>query len=162
MIAAARFLEIYLVRNPDGTLSLNAPASALAKVPSKYVGVLTVGLNVLNEKVAAGALQTTAAGAVFAPGADPLVFQGGWTGHGTAWWGQYWCMSHWDLVNLGNYPNWVYGGAAMAVLAVIPGTFGLVAVFVAVYWAWMAWADHGNGSCINGSWAGGPLWVTSQ
>lgn len=150
------------MRNPDGTLSLNAPQSALTKVPAQYVRILTTGLSVLNGKIAAAELQTTPAGAVFTPSSDQMVFQGGWTGHGVAWWGQYWCLSHWDLVNLGNYPNWVYSAAAIGVLALIPEIGGLVAAFVLIYWAWMAWADYGNGSCLNGSWAGGPLWVTSQ
>lgn len=161
-LAAARFLEVYLVRNPDGTLSLDAPPTALAKVSDRYVQVLNAGLTVLNGKIRAGELQTTSSGAVFAPATDRLVVQDGWTGHGTAWWGNYYCFSHWDLVNLGNYPNWAYTGLALTVIAAIPGTNGLVAVFIALYLAWLVSADNGNGSCLNIAWGSFPTWVTSQ
>ncbi len=164
--AAARTLAPYLVRNLDGTLRLEAPPAVLNRLPSNSVQQLTAGLGVLNVKLAAGELQTTAAGAVFDPKADRLLLQGGWTGHGYTWWGQYWCISHGDLRALNNWAttggNWLLTSAILGLIAAIPGTSGLVAVFMATYGWWMISVDYGNGSCLNGSWAGGPLWVTSQ
>ena len=89
LIATARTLDVYLVRHPDGTLSLNAPTAVVNKLPARFVGALTAGLKLLNARVVASELQTTSAGAVFRLNDDPLTFQGGWTGHGWAWWGQW-------------------------------------------------------------------------
>jgi hypothetical protein len=165
-LATAQALAPYVVRESDGTLSLDAPGAAVNGLQPKYVSELRAGLRVLNAKVAAGELQTTEGGAVFDPKADSLNVQGGWTGHGYSWWGQYWCLSHTDLWRLHNYLTsgstlWLTG-SILGLIAAIPGTYGLVAVFIGLYFYWMLSVDYGNGSCLNASWAGGPLWVTSQ
>ena len=162
LVAAARALEVYLVRNPDGTMGLNAPRDVVDQLPSRYVRTLSSGLDVLNAKVVAGELQTRSAGAIFDPEADPMTLQGGWTGSGYTWWGRYYCLSHEDLRALGEYPNWIYVATVFAVIAAIPEVGGAIDAFVFLYLSWMAWADNGNGSCLNATWAGGPYWVTSQ
>ena len=162
LMTTARALERYLVRQPNGTLSLKAPAKVISRLPANEVQTLLGSLALVNKKIAAGELRTTTAGSVYDPKADQLTLQGGWTGYGSTWYSMYYCFSHAALMSLGNYPNYVYAAAVMTVIAVIPGVNGLVAVFVALYWAWLAWADHGNGSCLNVSRLGGPMWVTSQ
>jgi hypothetical protein len=162
--AAARALGPYLVRHPDGTLSLNAPPAVVHVLPAKYVEELTVGLVALNAKVLAGQLQTTAAGAVFDPKADALIFQGGWTGHGSDWWHDWYCLNHNDVQRMTNFGWWTLGAGALAVLALFAATLSLViSAVVFIYGGWMYLADHGNGSCMNfGHFPPPNIWVTSQ
>jgi hypothetical protein len=162
LTAAARTLAPYLVRNLDGTLRLEAPSTVVNSLPSKYVQELTAGLGVLNAKVASGELQTTGGGAVFDPRSDTLMLQGGWSGHGIAWWGQYWCLSHNDIVYMNAGWWWDISAAGIGVIAYLSGGVGAALGIIYVYKAWMTAADHGNGSCLNYSWVGGPMWVTSQ
>jgi hypothetical protein len=116
LTATVQALAPYVVRAPDGTLSLDAPAAIVNRLPSTYVGRLTLGLGVLNAKVTAGELRTTAAGGVFDPKSDTLMLQGGWSGHGIAWWGQYWCLNHSDVDAMYNGWWWDLTGAGIGSL----------------------------------------------
>jgi hypothetical protein len=160
--ATVQALTPYVVRESDGTLSLAAPAAVINRLPSKYVGELTLGLGVLNAKVAAGDLRTTAAGSVFDPRSDSLMLQGGWSGHGWAWWGEYWCLSHNDIVYMNNGWWWDIGAGGIAVIAALTGWVGAALGIVYIYKGWMTAFDYGNGSCLNYSRISGPMWVTPQ
>ena len=160
---AARALAPYLVRATDGTLSLKAPSAVLARLPSKYVDELTVGIVALNAKVSGGELQTTEAGTVFDPKMVSFTFQGGWSGFGQDWWHSYWCLKHNDIVymNLGWW--WDISTFGVAVITALSGPVGLGLGVVYVFKAWMTADDHGNGSCLNaGHWPPPNLWVSSQ
>ena len=162
LIATARALEPFLVRQADGRLRLAAPHDLTRMLPPRQVAMLVAGLATLNSKVATGNLQTTEMAAVFDPADDPLLVRGGWTGHGVAWWGQYWCFSHEALASLATYPNGVIAGLTLVVIAAIPGIGAAVDAFIAIYLGWLIYDDYGRGSCLNESWAVPPGWVTSQ
>jgi hypothetical protein len=162
--AAARALAPYLVRRPDGTLSLDAPAAVVDRLPSKYVGELSAGLRTLNAKVMAGELQTTAAGAVFDPRTDSLTLQGGWSGYGQNWWHSYICLSHYDVGRMTNFGWWAMSAAGIAAIGAFSSVFGAaIGIVVSLFGGWMYLADKGNGSCLNmGHWPPPNMWVTSQ
>ena len=161
--ATAHALAPYLVRQPDGTLTLDAPAAVVDRLPSKYVGELSVGLRALNADVTAGKLQTTAAGAVFDPKTVGFTFQGGWSGHGQDWWHIYWCLSHSDIVALNAGWWWDISAFGNGVIAALSGPVGAGLGVVFLFKGWMTADDHGNGSCMNfGHWPPPNIWVTSQ
>ena len=160
----ARTLERYLVRQPDGTLKLDAPAAVVSQLPEVYVARLTTALGATNAKVARGALQTTEAGAVFDPKTDGLTFQGGWSGYGQDWWHHYYCLSHEDLQFLLSGQFTFASLFGIAVISAMSGAFGLATAAVGgVFGWWMFTADTGNGSCLNaGHWPPPNMWVTGQ
>jgi hypothetical protein len=163
LTATARMLETYLVRNANGTLSLNAPAGVINGLPAADVQTLGTGLNALNLKITAGQLLTGSGGTVFDSKTAGFAFQGGWTGYGRTWWGYYFCLSHYDIYRMTNFGWWSLTGAGIAAISAFSGIAGAaVGIVVGLYGGWMYLADHGNGSCLNASWAGGPGWVTSQ
>jgi hypothetical protein len=162
LIATARALEPFVVRQTDGTFHLVAPREVTRSLPARQVATLLAGVEVLNARIASGSLQTTVGGGVFDPLDDRLLVRDGWTGHGYAWWGQYWCFSHEALASLAAYPNGILAASTIAVITAIPGIGGVIDVFIALYLGWLVYDDYGNGSCLNESWALPPGWVTSQ
>jgi hypothetical protein len=164
LTTTAQTLEPYLVRQANGTLTLNAPANVISGLPVADVRALGTGLNAVNAKIAAGQLQTSSAGAVFDPKTDRLAFQGGWTGYGHDWWHDYACLNHNDVQRLAHYGLNQLSNAALLALAFFGGVIGFAISLVAlVYSGWMYTADHGNGSCLNfGHWPPPNIWVTSQ
>ena len=164
LIGTARTLEPYLVRHSDGSLSLNAPATVVSRLPSADVRALGSGLDALNLSIAAGELQTGSAGAVFDPKADRLMLQGGWTGYGQDWWHFYVCLSSYNIQRMTNFGWWAMTGAGIAAISAFSNVYGAaIAVVVGLFGGCMYVADHGNGSCLNfGHWPPPNIWVTSQ
>ena len=163
LITTARAVEPYLVREANGTLNLKVPVNLVNRLPASDVQTLQAGLTVLNGKISTGQLRTTEAGSVFDPTADSLKLQGGWTGYGRSWWGYYFCLNHNDINRMTNFGWWAISGAGIAAISLFSATAAVaITIFIGLYGGWMYLADRGNGSCLNGSWAGGALWVTSQ
>lgn len=164
LTTTARTLEPYLVRQANGTLTLNAPANVINGLPGADVQALGLGLNALNSRIAAGQLQTSSAGAVFDPKTVSFTFQGGWSGFGRDWWHDYLCLSHYDVGRMTNFGYWAMTGAGIAAIAAFSNVIGAaIAIVVGLYSGWMYLADHGNGSCLNfGHWGPPNIWVTSQ
>jgi hypothetical protein len=164
LATTARTLEPYLVRQANGTLTLNAPANVLNGLPAGDVQALGTGLNALNTTIASGALRTNRAGAVFDPNTDRLTLQAGWTGFGQDWWHGYYCLSHEDLQKMTRYGVAGLTSVAIVVIARLAKLLGFaIAVVVGLYTSWMDLADNGRGSCLNlGHWPPPNAWVTSQ
>jgi hypothetical protein len=164
LTTTARTLETYLVRNPNGTLSLNAPASVINGLPAMDVQALGTGLNALNLKISTGQLLTSSAGAVFNPKTAGFAFQGGWTGYGQNWWEAYLCLSHYDIQRMTNFGWWAMTGAGIAAISAFSSVIGAaIGIVVGLYAGWMYLADNGNGSCLNfGHWPPPNIWVSSQ
>jgi hypothetical protein len=164
MLATAATLGPYVVRLPDGALTVTAPAGVVDRLPASDVQALETGLQAVNARIAAGQLQATTAGAVFDPKSTGFMLQGGWSGFGQDWWHSYWCLSHSDIYRMTNWGWWTISGAGLTALTYFAAVIGLAAaVVVYLYAGWMYLADNGNGSCLNaGHWPPPNLWVTSQ
>jgi hypothetical protein len=147
----------YVVRNADGTLRLSAPAAVLAAIPAADLASLNASVSVLNSGVRAGRLTTYPGGLVQPTGANSLVLLDGRTGTFYNWWGTSHCISHHDLAD---YRNGFVQGAVIAVLAFAIDV-GLGVAYAVVY-AFFVMFDRGNGACINATWGGAPIWMSSQ
>ncbi len=157
LLRAAHMLAPYLVVRADQTIAIQAPSTVRKTVPAHDWAILASGVEVLNAKIRAGELATTAAGQVYRPSAEPvLATQDGATGQFTNWWGQSWCISDSDL---SAWQAGYYVAAVAAILAVFDPVLGAVAAAVA---ATFVAFDNGNGSCFNQAWSGAPSWWSSQ
>jgi hypothetical protein len=147
----------YIVRNADGTLRLSAPAAVLAAIPVADLAIVNASVSVLNSDIRAGRLRTYPGGLVQPTGANLLVLSDGRTGTFYNWWGTSHCINHHDL---SDYRNGFVQGAVIAVLAFAIDV-GLGAAYAVAY-AFFVMFDRGNGACINATWGGAPIWMSSQ